>query len=205
MKSNPCSRQCKQLFGAPQHSSDKILERVRRRTRSPGSAFAHQGIGVTCVDSTPARAGDCGDAAQNRTSSTGCARETFRSGASWPRCAVLRRRVLRVGHGEDAPLARLQPHRLIVHAPVEHIAVAGFVEQVGRAFGLGDPGAEPAGLRGNVIKVPCVLNLATILSARATPKWLLRRVSGAIVRRIRVPSCCALRNSPLGRPGGLMG
>ena len=33
-------------------------------------------------------------------------------------------------------------------------------------------------LEGDVIRVPGVLNLATILAARATPKWLLRRVGG---------------------------
>jgi short-subunit dehydrogenase len=38
-------------------------------------------------------------------------------------------------------------------------------------------------LRGEVIKVPGVLNLATTLASRATPKWLLRGLSGAVVRR----------------------
>jgi short-subunit dehydrogenase len=38
-------------------------------------------------------------------------------------------------------------------------------------------------LRGEVIKVPGVLNLAGTLAARATPKWLLRSLSGAVVRR----------------------
>ena len=33
--------------------------------------------------------------------------------------------------------------------------------------------------------VPGALNLAAILAARATPKWLLRRVSGAMVRRMK--------------------
>ena len=39
-------------------------------------------------------------------------------------------------------------------------------------------------VQGDVIRVPGVLNLATILAARATPKWLLRRVSGAFARRL---------------------
>ena len=39
-------------------------------------------------------------------------------------------------------------------------------------------------LQGDVIRVPGVLNLAGILAARATPKWLLRRVSGAFARRL---------------------
>jgi hypothetical protein len=38
-------------------------------------------------------------------------------------------------------------------------------------------------LRGEVIKVPGILNLATTLASRATPKWLLRGLSGAVVRR----------------------
>jgi short-subunit dehydrogenase len=38
-------------------------------------------------------------------------------------------------------------------------------------------------LRGEVIKVPGLLNLATTLASRATPKWLLRGLSGAVVRR----------------------
>ena len=39
--------------------------------------------------------------------------------------------------------------------------------------------------RGDVICVPGALNLAGTLAARATPKWLLRRVSGAMVRRLK--------------------
>jgi len=38
-------------------------------------------------------------------------------------------------------------------------------------------------LRGEVIKVPGVLNLAGTLASRATPKWLLRSLSGAFARR----------------------
>ncbi len=54
---------------------------------------------------------------------------------------------------------------------------------IGSAEAVAEEGYT-ACLRGDVIKVPGVLNLATIVSARATPKWLLRRVSGAIVRRL---------------------
>jgi uncharacterized protein len=39
--------------------------------------------------------------------------------------------------------------------------------------------------RGDVICVPGTLNLAGTLAARATPKWLLRRVSGALVRGLK--------------------
>jgi hypothetical protein len=38
-------------------------------------------------------------------------------------------------------------------------------------------------LRGEVIRVPGTLNLAAVVAARATPKWLLRQVSGAVARR----------------------
>ena len=38
-------------------------------------------------------------------------------------------------------------------------------------------------LRGDVIRVPGALNLAAVVAARATPKWLLRQVSGAVARR----------------------
>ena len=37
-------------------------------------------------------------------------------------------------------------------------------------------------MKGEVIKVPGAINLAAILAGRATPKWLLRRVSGALGR-----------------------
>ncbi|MBI3368777.1 MAG: short-chain dehydrogenase, partial [Burkholderiales bacterium] len=40
-------------------------------------------------------------------------------------------------------------------------------------------------MKGEVIRVPGALNQATILASRATPKWLLRRVSGALVRRLK--------------------
>jgi len=39
-------------------------------------------------------------------------------------------------------------------------------------------------VHGEVIRAPGTLNLAAILAARATRKWLLRRVSGAMVRRM---------------------
>nr|WP_316644023.1 SDR family oxidoreductase [uncultured Roseateles sp.] len=57
----------------------------------------------------------------------------------------------------------------------------GFV--VGGAEAVAAEGYE-ACMRGEVIRVPGVLNLATILAARATPKWLLRRVSGALARTL---------------------
>lgn len=38
-------------------------------------------------------------------------------------------------------------------------------------------------LKGEVIKVPGVLNLAGTLAARATPKWLVRRVTGMLGRQ----------------------
>jgi short-subunit dehydrogenase len=38
-------------------------------------------------------------------------------------------------------------------------------------------------MRGEVIKVPGVVNLASTLASRATPKWLLRSLSGIVARR----------------------
>jgi len=38
-------------------------------------------------------------------------------------------------------------------------------------------------MRGRVIEVPGVVNLATTLASRSTPKWLLRRVTGTVTRR----------------------
>jgi uncharacterized protein len=40
-------------------------------------------------------------------------------------------------------------------------------------------------MRGEVIRVPGVVNQATILASRATPKWLLRLVSGAMARTLK--------------------
>jgi short-subunit dehydrogenase len=58
----------------------------------------------------------------------------------------------------------------------------GFV--VGAAEAVADEGFD-ACLRGDVIRVPGALNQAAAVAAGATPKWLLRRVSGAIVRRMK--------------------
>jgi len=52
---------------------------------------------------------------------------------------------------------------------------------VGSAEAVADEAYE-ACVRGEVIRVPGALNLAAILASRAIPKWLWRRVSGAIVR-----------------------
>jgi short-subunit dehydrogenase len=37
-------------------------------------------------------------------------------------------------------------------------------------------------MRGDVIKVPGVVNLAATMAGRATPKWLLRRIAGTVTR-----------------------
>jgi short-subunit dehydrogenase len=58
----------------------------------------------------------------------------------------------------------------------------GFV--VGTAEAVADEGFE-ACLRGDVIRVPGGLNQAAMLAAGATPRRLLRRVSGAIVRYMK--------------------
>lgn len=58
----------------------------------------------------------------------------------------------------------------------------GFV--VGSAEEVADEGFQ-ACLKGEVIRVPGALNQAAALAGRATPRWLLRRVSGAVVRRMK--------------------
>jgi uncharacterized protein len=40
-------------------------------------------------------------------------------------------------------------------------------------------------MRGDVICVPGILNQAAVVAGRATPKWLLRRMSGVVTRRMR--------------------
>lgn len=58
----------------------------------------------------------------------------------------------------------------------------GFV--VGSVDAVADEGFE-ACMNGEVIRVPGALNLATVLAGRAAPKWLLRRVSGAVARGLQ--------------------
>jgi len=55
-------------------------------------------------------------------------------------------------------------------------------------FVVGDVDAVAAAgykacMRGKVIEVPGAVNLAATLAARATPKWLLRRVAGTVTRK----------------------
>lgn len=55
---------------------------------------------------------------------------------------------------------------------------------VGSTEAVADEGFD-ACLKGEVIRVPGALNRAATLAGRATPKWLLRRVSGAVVRGMK--------------------
>ena len=55
---------------------------------------------------------------------------------------------------------------------------------VGSADEVADEGFQ-ACMKGDVIRVPGALNRAATLAGRATPRWLLRRVSGAMVRRLK--------------------
>jgi short-subunit dehydrogenase len=59
------------------------------------------------------------------------------------------------------------------------LQVPGFL--VGDATQVAAEGFN-ACMRGEVIKVPGAINLATTLASRAAPKWLLRRISGAFGR-----------------------
>src|SRR5580692_8315862 len=51
---------------------------------------------------------------------------------------------LRIRDRQDPAVPGAQPYRLIIHAEVQHIAEARFLEQVRCALSLGDPGARPA-------------------------------------------------------------
>ncbi|WP_418317218.1 SDR family NAD(P)-dependent oxidoreductase [Piscinibacter sakaiensis] len=55
---------------------------------------------------------------------------------------------------------------------------------VGSADEVAEQGYK-ACMAGEVIRVPGALNQAANLASRATPRWLLRRVGGALVRRLR--------------------
>jgi uncharacterized protein len=55
---------------------------------------------------------------------------------------------------------------------------------IGTAEQVADEGFQ-ACMGGEVIRVPGVLNRAATLAGRATPRWLRRRVSGAMVRRLK--------------------
>lgn len=66
--------------------------------------------------------------------------------------------------GANDQLAKL-PHFLV--GRVEDVAADGYA----------------ACVKGDAIKVPGVLNLAGVLAARATPKWLVRRIGGALGRK----------------------
>ena len=54
---------------------------------------------------------------------------------------------------------------------------------VGTAESVAEEGYQ-ACMRGELIRVPGALNNAAILASRTTPRWLLRRVTGAMSRRL---------------------
>jgi len=72
--------------------------------------------------------------------------------------------MLRDATAGNAQLAKL-PGFLV--GDVDEVAAAGYA----------------ACMRSEVIRVPGVVNLATTLAARATPKWLLRRLAGTVTRK----------------------
>ena len=57
---------------------------------------------------------------------------------------------------------------------------------VGSAESVADEGFE-ACMKGEVIRVPGAVNRVATLAGRATPRWLLRRAGGALVRRMKPP------------------
>ena len=64
------------------------------------------------------------------------------------------------------PAARAQPDRLVVVAPVEHVGVAGFLQQIGRHGRLRDPWPEPAARARRLLVFRCVAVTSSI-SARS--------------------------------------
>jgi len=56
----------------------------------------------------------------------------------------------------------------------------GFI--VGDVDAVADDGYR-ACMKGKVIKVPGAVNLSATVAGRATPKWLLRRISGTLFRK----------------------
>ena len=70
--------------------------------------------------------------------------------------------------------------------------IVGALKRLGAFDAASEPSAEDvadegfnACMKGEVIRVPGNLNRAATLAGRATPRWLLRRVSGAMVRRLK--------------------
>jgi len=55
---------------------------------------------------------------------------------------------------------------------------------VGNAESVADEGYD-ACMKAEVIRVPGALNLAATVAGRSTPRWLLRRLSGAMIRRMK--------------------
>ena len=55
---------------------------------------------------------------------------------------------------------------------------------VGNVHKVAAEGYE-ACIKGDVIRVPGVVNLAAMLASRATPKWLMRRIGGTLGRKAR--------------------
>jgi len=74
---------------------------------------------------------------------------------------------------------------MVTSARKAHRELAGLPDfMVGGADAVADDGYD-ACLSGEVIRIPGVLNQAAILTTRATPKWLFRRLSGAVARSMR--------------------
>ncbi|WP_291010758.1 SDR family oxidoreductase [Hydrogenophaga sp.] len=75
--------------------------------------------------------------------------------------------------------------QMLSSAAAEREALAGLPDfLIGDADEVAQQGYE-ACMRGDVICVPGWVNQAVTTAGRAAPKWLLRRFSGAIVRRLR--------------------
>jgi short-subunit dehydrogenase len=100
---------------------------------------------------------------------------------------------------EHGAFARMNPQR---HRDMIDLNVSGLTQMVacfapdmikrgsGRILNVASIAAfQPipsfeACMRGEVIRVPGAINQASIIAGRATPKWLIRKVGGAMVRAL---------------------
>ncbi len=110
--------------------------------------------------------------------------------------AVHRRQIAdrpRIGHRQDAAGARRQPDRLVVGAPVEHIAIAGLLQQVGACARSRTPTA-PSSRAGFLPSCRPIVSVTSAISRRssASASWPWR---SALVRPWATTSSPRVRNA----------
>ena len=107
--------------------------------------------------------------------------------------------LLRVGHREDAAaVAHAQEDRLVVHRPVEEVAVAGFGEEVGRHAALRNPRSEPALRRPSLFRAR-MRSVASAMSARSAglvERALPLGIGAAVADDLVAARCGRRRRAP---------